>query len=429
MKSIRAVLRRNLLIFTLGDVIRQLSFFITFPYFSLYIRALGGSTVEIGLVNSLHFPAALLIYPIAGYLADRYSRVKIIAVAGYLTAVLYTIFMLAPDWKFLAFGNFLTGFIVFQFPAMNSLMADSIPVRQRGIGYSIWIAIPSAVGIVSPYIGGYLITLIGTEQAMRLLYGLTVVTAAGIATVNLKLLQETRTAKSLAASHGGLLGILSASYRDMFDALRWLPRSLKAFMLMLILSFFINNLTAPYWVIYGVGRIGLSELQWGTTLLLAAVVNVVLLVPAGMLVDRFGAKRVLSLALALSVAPVFLFPLSQSFAETAVFSVVIGIANAFLISGAPAFMASSVSSNRRGTVMAALGQGVLFINTRGGTGGPGMGAVLAIPSVLGSIFGGFIYEYAPTLPWTLLAASMVINAVICVVFLSSPDSERRETQA
>lgn len=424
MKSIRAILHRNLLIFTLGDIIRQLSFFITFPYFSLYVRALGGNTVEIGLVNSLHFPAALFIYPIAGYLADRHNRVKIIAAAGYLTAAIYTIFVLAPDWKFLAFGNFLAGFIVFQFPAMNTLMADSIQARQRGISYSLWIAIPSAVGIVSPYIGGYLITLMGTEQAMRLLYGLTVVTAAVIATMNLKLLQETKTGKIVAASGGELLRILSVSYRDMFNALRLLPRSMKAFMLMLILSFFINNLTAPYWVVYGVGRIGLSELQWGTTLLLAAAVNVVLLVPAGMIVDRFGVKRVLSLASAMSVAPIFLFPFSQSFTETALLSVLIAIANAFLISGAPAFMASSTSSDRRGIVMAALGQGMLFINTRGGTGGPGVGAVLAIPSVLGSILGGFIYDYAPTLPWILLATSMAINAVICIFFLSSPVSER-----
>jgi len=70
----------------------------------------------------------------------------------------------------------------------------------------------------------------------------------------------------------------------------------------------------------------------------------------------------------------------------------------FLSSGAPAFMAHSVSTDKRGRVMAALGQGMLFVNTRGGSGGPGMGAVLAIPSVLGSILGGFVYTYNSALP-------------------------------
>ena len=72
--------------------------------------------------------------------------------------------------------------------------------------------------------------------------------------------------------------------------------------------------------------------------------------------------------------------------------------------------------------MAALGQGMLFINTRGGQGGPGMGMFLAIPSVLGSVLGGFIYGLGQSTPWILLAASMIVNAVISLFFLSSPEA-------
>jgi MFS family permease len=349
--------------------------------------------------------------------------VKTIAATGYISAALYSIFFFAADWRFLAFGNFLMGLIIFQFPAMSALMADSLPPKQRGIGYSLWIAIPSAVGIFSPYIGGYLITVQGVEQAMRFLYVLTVAATAGIATMNLRFLKETKSVRSSVASRGRFLRMLADSYRDIFDVLRWLPRSLKAYMLMLILSFFINNIAAPYWVVYGLEVIGLSELQWGTVLLVAAVVNVVFLIPAGAIIDRFGVERVLTSALALSVVPIFLFSFSQSFLEATALFAVMTIANAFLISGAPSFMAHSVPEEKRGRVMAALGQGMLFINTRGGSGGPGMGAVLTIPSILGSILGGFVYEYNPTLPWILLAVLMAINAVISFLFLYSPDKK------
>lgn len=414
-------MRGNLLVFTLSDAVRHLSMFITFPYFSLYIQALGGNTVDIGLVNSLRPLGALFIYPIAGYLADKYNRVKIIAMSGYLTATLYLIFALAPDWRSLAVGNFLMGLIVFQFPAMNALMADSLPTEQRGVGYSLWIAIPSALGIFSPYIGGYLITVLGVEEAMKFLYWLTVVTSAGIATMNLKFLKETRMQSGVEASEGGFVRILSNSYREVFEVLELLPRSVKAFALMLGISFFVNNLTAPYWVVYGVGTIGLSKIQWGTILLAAAVVNVVLLMPAGMIVDRFGARRVLSFALLLSTAPIFLFPFSQGFMDTLLLFVAITVTNAFLISGAPAYMAQVVPVEKRGQIMAALGQGMLFINTRGGSGGPGMGAILTIPSILGSFFGGFLYSYDPKLPWILLALSMLINTAICLFLLNPSD--------
>ena len=395
--------------------------FITFPYFSLYIRTLGGSTVDIGLVNTFRPLAALFIYPIAGYLSDRYSRVKTIVVAGYISAALYLIFMLAPDWRFLAIGNFLMGLMVFIFPAMNALMADSLPPQQRGIGYSLWLLFPSVVGILSPFVGGYLITVLGVEQAMRVLYGWTILTGVGISTMYLKFLREHRmgTKPSIPGREG--FRVVLDAYRDMFDVLRWLPRSLKAFTLMLMLSFFVNNIVTPYWVVYAVGRIGLNELQWGTVLLVAAIVNVSLLVPAGMIVDRFGVKKILSFALALSFVPTFLYPFSHSFIETIFLFVVMTIANVFLSSGAPAFMAHSVPTDKRGRVMAALGQGMLFVNTRGGSGGPGMGAVLAIPSVLGSFLGGFVYTYNSTLPWILLAVSMIINTLISIFFLASPD--------
>jgi len=46
-------------------------------------------------------------------------------------------------------------------------------------------------------------------------------------------------------------------------------------------------------------------------------------------------------------------------------------------------MAQKVPSEERGRVMATLGQGMLLINTRGGFGGPGMGALLTIHMLLG----------------------------------------------
>lgn len=75
--------------------------------------------------------------------------------------------------------------------------------------------------------------------------------------------------------------------------------------------------------------------------------------------------------------------------------------------------------------MAAIGQGALFINMRGGGGGgPGMGAVLTIPAIMGSLLGGFIYQASPRLPWFLMGAAMLVSASICAFFMKP--SERQE---
>ena len=65
MSSYREVLRGNVLIIMLSNVIRQLTLFVTFPFFSLYIRALGGSNRVIGLVNALRPLSYMFLYPLA----------------------------------------------------------------------------------------------------------------------------------------------------------------------------------------------------------------------------------------------------------------------------------------------------------------------------------------------------------------------------
>jgi hypothetical protein len=48
-----------------------------------------------------------------------------------------------------------------------------------------------------------------------------------------------------------------------------------------------------------------------------------------------------------------------------------------------------------------------------------MGAVLTIPSIMGSLLGGFIYQASPRLPWFLMGIAMLVSAAICA-FLMKP---------
>ncbi|MDP6458284.1 MAG: MFS transporter [Candidatus Bathyarchaeota archaeon] len=419
MRSIREVMKGNLLVFTIGDAIRQLSMFITFPYFSLYVIALGGSPAHIGIVNSLRPVLSLFIYPIAGYLSDRYNRVRILTTTSYLTAVLWLVFLFAPDWRVLAIGNFFMGAVTFYFPAANSLMADSIPEDHRGTGYSLWYGIPGAIGVFSPFIGGYLVTTWGVIRGMRFLYALTFMTSIGIATMNLRNLKD-NSSKQEGTRGESILRIVINSYRDVVAVLRWFPRNLRYYSAVLAISFFCNNLVGSYWVIYAIDVIGLEKLQWGTVLLMTSVVNVSLLYPAGIIVDRIGARRVLTLALLASSISLFLFPFSRGFWEVALIVVLGSTVSAFLNIGAPAYMAESVPQKMRGRVMAAIGQGGLFINMRGGGGGgPAMGAILTIPAILGSLLGGFIYQVSPQLPWFFMGTAMIVCAMI-TAFVMNP---------
>jgi len=420
----REVLRGNVLILTLGTVVRQLSLFITFPFFSLYVRALGGSMVDIGVVNALRPLAAMLIFPIAGAFADSYSRVKILVVTGILNAVQISIFLLAPDWRYLAVATFLNGLLVFRFPASSALLADSMDPKLRGRGFATISAIPGFVGILTPFIGGYLMTVFGVELGMRILYAVSVVGTLLAALMNWRFLEETSSKPP--GSSADLSRIVRSSYRAVWETLGWLPRELRIYALIIVITVFFNSLTSPYWVVYAKDVLGVSALNWGGLLTLATVIRVLLAIPAGGLIDRYDKRKIAALALALSTLPVLAFPFSGGLLGIVLVFIPISIANAFLMPLAGALMADLVPRERRGMVMATMGRGMLMTNTRGESGGgPGMGFILCLPVIVGSLLGGYIYNANPTYPWLLLGSALVVNATLAAYFLKSKISQTR----
>ena len=416
MASMREVLRGNVLILMLGTVIRQLSLFVTFPYFSLYVRALGGSNVVIGMVNAIRPLAAMFIYPIAGAIADSYERVKILVLIGFVNAALIAIYMLAPSWRFLAVANFINGLLVFQFPASSALLADSLDPGLRGRGYAAVTALPGFFGILSPFIGGYLIEVLGLTYAMRILYGVTLVALTLISVINMKFLKETLPQPPSSCSE--LPRTVRGAYGKTWETLKWLPRELKFYAVMLVISLFFNSMTAPYWVVYANDMLGIREFEWGIILTLTMVIQVAMAIPAGGLIDRNEKRRIAAFALAISALPALAFPFSGGFIGTLVVFVPLAMANAFLMSVAGALMADMVPTERRGTVMAVMGRGMLFTNVRGDIGsGPGMGFILTFPVVVGSFLGGYIYDTIPSSPWIFLSVSLVVNAIIAIFYL------------
>jgi MFS family permease len=415
--SLREVLRGNVLVITMGTVISQLSLFITFPFFSLYVRALGGSMVDIGIANALRPVAAMFIYPIAGALADSYSRVRILVVTGVLNATIIAIYLVAPDWRYLAAANFLNGLLVFRFPASSALLADSMDPGLRGRGFVAVSAIPGFVGIFSPFIGGYLMTIFDVELGMRILYAVSVAGTLLTALLNWRFLEDTLSKPP--GSIEDLPDVVKSSYGGVLRTLRWLPSDLRFYALIIASTFFFNSLSGPYWVVYAQDIMGISVLGWGSLITLSTVIQVLISIPAGAIIDRYDKSRIAALALALSAVPALAFPFSRGFVGVILVFVPIAVANGFLMPLAGALMADMVPRERRGMVMATLGRGMLMTNIRGGMagGGPGMGFITCLPVILGSLLGGYVFEASPVYPWLLLGSAIIVNAALAAFFL------------
>ena len=414
-------MRGNVLVLTVTRVLGMFCRSMVFPYRSLYILALGGQPAQIGFVNSLGPLAGLLVFPIAGYLADRTGRVKLIALASYLSGSILLIYALAPSWEVIALAGLLQGFMVFQFPATSAIIADSLSPQYRGVGMATMNTISGALAVFSPYVAGAVINVYDANMGMRVLYGVMMVAYLVSATINLRFLRATSTRSETKFGFWDLPRAFKDAYGGIPALLRQFPRSLRALAVVIVLGFTSNAVAGPFWVVYAVEHIGLAAPEWGLILSVETLLRNLAYIPAGMVVDRYGRQKFLLASLLLSMVSVPLFVFSTDFIHVLLVRSTIAVTNAFLGPACSALMADTVPRDIRGRVMAAMGRGMFFIGaSSGGTGGPGMGFLITIPVMLGSLAGGYLYAYNPVSPWFFAMIATTVSILLSALFIRDP---------
>jgi len=420
-RGVFSFMRGNILVLTLTQVLGRFFRSMVMPYASLYILALGGEPAQIGLINSLRPLAGLIMFPISGYLTDRTGRVRLIAMAGYLSGATMLLYVLAPSWEWIALTALLQGFMTLQFPPTSAIIADSLEPSTRGTGIATMNTVASTLAIFSPYIAGTVIEIYGTAFGMRILYSLLAAAVIISATINLRYLKETSSKEGEKVSLSDVTKIFKDVYGGIPSMLAELPRSVKAHGVVLILLFMCNGVASPFWVVYAVERIGLSSVEWGLILLVEAALKTLLYIPAGMMVDRYGRTRSLLASLLLTLVSIPFFVYSTRFIEILLIRMAVAVATVFFIPASSALMADTVPRESRGRVMSAFGRGSVLIGAAGGgTGGPGMGFFITIPVMIASVAGGLLYSANPAFPWFFVLVSTAAAIIMTALFIRDP---------
>jgi len=410
----------NMRILTVTQILGNFFRRMIFPYGSLFILAVGGEPAQVGIINSLRPLAGLLIFPISGYLTDRTGRVKLIALANYLSALTMLLNVFAPSWEWIAMAALLQGFMVFQFPPSSAILADSLDPSNRGVGIATMNALANGVAMFSPYIAGMVLVFFGDSSGMRILYAFMALSHIVNATLILLYLKETVEVEKTETKFNALT-VLREAYAGIPDLLGSLPRSVKALGLVVGLGFMANGISSPFWVIYVTGEIGLTNIEWGLILLFESVFRTVLTIPSGMLADRYSKSKTLLVAMLLSVFSLPSLIFARTFNQVLLIRLGVGLVGALSFPAGTALMADLVPRELRGRVMSAIGRGGVLVGaTGGGTGGPGMGYLFTIPVMAASLVGGILYSMNVSYPWICLLATSLVQLVCVVLFIRDP---------
>ncbi len=160
-------------------------------FLPIYLIALGGGPIVIGLLNGLdNLLSALYAFP-GGYLSDRLGFKKALLVFNLFAMFGYLLVILIPAWPAVLVGAmFFLSWSAISLPATMSLVARVQPTDKRTMGvsmHSLVRRIPMALG---PITGGLFIGIWGEKDGVRLAFGVALVLAVVAAVMQQKLIEE-----------------------------------------------------------------------------------------------------------------------------------------------------------------------------------------------------------------------------------------------
>lgn len=410
-------LKGNALVMTVCECIWRSTVDIVVPFVSLYVLELGGNYQTIGFIMSGASLASMLLYPLGGYIADYQGRIKLIGYMTFMYAFAFLVTGLGESWQWLALGMFLQNLTTFYWPAIQALMADSIPPGQRGLGFATVEAIPAAFGLIAPLTGAWLIGLLGMRTAMRGLYFSAFLIASALALFRLRFLKETLTnPKRLDVSPRGIMRLFADSYRGVFTTLSGITRELWVLSLLVTALVFSASFASSFWIIRATKIIGLSLPEWATVIMVSGIVGVILGIPAGRLIDRLSKRWVAGVCIILGAVLSFLFLRASSFSEVLILALAAAVVDAFLNPSLKSLFADLTPRSVRGRAMALVGGGGLnlmrnvFANS----------ILTKTFLTIGAFLSGYIYGLDTTLPWLILSGAMLIIGVCFILFVRDP---------
>ncbi len=254
-------------------------------FLPIYLVALGGGALSVGLLNGLdNLLSALYSFP-GGYLSDRLGVKRALLVFNLMAMFGFLLVIVIPTWQAVIIGAFFfLSWTAISLPASMSLVARALPRNKRTMGvsmHSLVRRIPMALG---PLLGGACIGLWGEKNGVRAAF-VVALAMAGAAIV----LQETL------ITAGAANAKKSAAVRPEKNPLRvfaGMDPALRNLLVSDILVRFCEQIPYPFVVLWAmkVIRAPVTAFQFGILTAIEMVTAMLIYVPVAWLADR-GRKK------------------------------------------------------------------------------------------------------------------------------------------
>ncbi|MCW4037835.1 MAG: MFS transporter [Candidatus Bathyarchaeota archaeon] len=392
-KNFKTIIVRDFLILTSGRR-SQLRAQVV-GYESIFLKRLGASSIEIGLINSLMSLISILFSVPAGWLTDRVKNIKKIYVASSgLGLINYLAMALTSSWPLFTVVNlWRTITDRLNMPAKTILDIDSLSNEDRVRGLSLHRTITAVGGIGGPIIAAYILTSFGglnNVDSFRSLFLFQFVINAVVFVILWRQLDDVIFDRE---DDGG--GVLQSFY-SIFQG----SSALKLFFVKDVVQSFFGLMVRPFLGIYQVdvklvtafiiGYMGAGEM----------IVDVFLSLPMGGVISRFGRRKIAYIGHLIGLlARCILFLTPTSHPEFLILYSLLGSVEGCMYLGWDAFTHEVVPQEVRGKYL-----GVRAI-------------VVGVIGVIAPLLGGVIWELNPDFLWWINALQWAFVAFPLMIVL------------
>lgn len=354
-----------------------------YPLVPIFVTAvLGAPAYTVGVIEGVAEGTSSFLRLLSGWLSDRLGRRREIVIAGYaLSGAAKPLLAIAGTWGTVLAARFVDRFGKgLRTPPRDALIADSSPAATRGRAFGFHRTADTAGAVVGPLLAIPL--LAATHQQLRLLFLFSVIPAAfGLAA--LVLVQDRTTPPRPGATALPSFGDLDAPLRRYILAL---------------LVFALGN-SSDAFIILKARQVGLSLV--GVIVAYAAynAVYSVVALPAGIVSDRLGRRRIVIAGFMFFAAVYTGFGLARVAWQLWVLLPIYGLYIGMADGATRAYAADLAAPARRGTVLG-------WVHTVNGAG-----------AVIAGVVAGALWSWiGPAAAFGYGAAAAAIAALLLVVW-------------